>query len=143
MASNVKQRRRFYAGTEMGGQCFRCFAGRRGSDMGMSLSDLGDYVFVFFGLERACGVDEASAGGEGLERGGKNCGLEVMKLRELVGFEAPANFRVAGECASTGAGRVNKDAMKLGEEGKRLLRVELDKVDSGETQALELSAHGT
>ena len=68
--------------------------------------DGGDYVFVFFGLERAGGVEKAAAGGEVSEGGGEDLALAGGLTRKVRGNEAELDFGVAAEGASAAAGNI-------------------------------------
>ncbi len=81
-------------------------------DAGVCGGDGGEDLLVFFGLERAGGVEEVAAGGEAGERGGEDCALAGGLAGEVGGLEAVADLGVAAEGAGAAAGDVAEDEVE-------------------------------
>ncbi len=79
-----------------------------------------DDVFVFFFFQRTSGIDEASAGSDLCEGGAQDCESGAVQLCEIVGFEAPLDFGIAGERAGAGAGDVGENAIEWAGHGEML-----------------------
>lgn len=101
----------------------------------------GSNVFIFLRLDGARGIDEAAARSELSERHAQNGRLQSVKLSELFGPEAPANFGMARQRAGAGTGRIEKNAIEDGSEGQRAGGVEFHRVGAGKAEARELRLH--
>src|SRR5271157_1413633 len=94
-----------------------------------------DDGFVLFGLQRAGGVDQNSAGSQDLERLFEEGRLAPVQVVEIGGDEAPLDLGIAAKRAGAGTGSVEEDAVEGTGERERLSAVENYQICS---EALEL-----
>ena len=87
--------------------------------------------FVLFRLERTGGVDEASAGGETLQRGREDHPLTDGLAGEFLFGESQADLGVAAERAGAAAGDVAEDEVELAGAFRKFGRVDDGGIDVG------------
>src|SRR5579862_5105627 len=87
---------------------------RASGEAGICFEACLDDGFVFLGLEGAGGVEKTAGWQESGKRGGKNSDLSRLLACDVVCVYAEADFGIAADCTSAGAGNVAEDQVVVG-----------------------------
>jgi len=100
-----------------------------------------DDEFIFFRLQRTCGIYEPPTRREGCESVSEQAELERVQIGKIFGAKSPADLRVPREGASTRARRVHQNAVERASEWQRLCSIERDAGGVLNTCSLETFRH--